>query len=125
MSCCLTIDTWACEAYVSPSTAKRFIQGEPISPENFRNLCQVLGIEEWESLIDWDKSDSTAVDSTALTFKPSDLSAKDELPSKGGLAVTGIFTSAKRFQVEISLEIFKQLLINGSVIIKNTGDPDL
>ncbi len=34
---------WWGEAEVSESTLKRFISGQSISPQNFKNLCEVVG----------------------------------------------------------------------------------
>ncbi len=89
---------WYWDAEVSESTLKRFISGKPISPKNFQSLCEVVGIEEWHSLVDWENSDS----STVAQFS-------EEL--QGAIGVTGVFTSEKKLEVEMALERLQELLM--------------
>ncbi|MDY7003845.1 MAG: hypothetical protein SWX82_07750 [Cyanobacteriota bacterium] len=97
---------WYESAFVSISTLKRFMSGIPISPDSFKKLSEVVGIEEeeWNSLIDEYPSQS-------FTQKKSNF--------KTGVDITGIFTSDKQLEVEIALEHLKQLLINCKVVIYN------
>ena len=113
---------WHTKAYVSPSTLKRFIAGQPISPEKFKSICEVLGIMEWESLVDWENSDVTPL-SPFLEVLNSE-SFTDKESSLKGIGVTGIFTSDKKLEVEMSLEHLKQLLINVKIVIKYAEELD-
>ena len=95
---------WYELAFVSKSTLKRFMSGIPISPDSFKKLSEVVGIEEWNSLIDEYPSQS-------FTQKKSKL--------KTGVGITGIFTLDKKLEIEMALEHLKQLLINCKVVIYN------
>ena len=111
---------WAFNAFVSESTLKRFITGKAISPENFKHLCRVVGIYEWESLVDWEESDSTAL--AQLQGSAGD-ELSEELKSKSSrVSVTGVFTLDKRLEVEMALEHLKQLLLDCKLIIKSAED---
>jgi len=33
-------------------TLKRFWQGEPVEQETFINICQAVGLEHWEEIVD-------------------------------------------------------------------------
>lgn len=114
---------WWDEAEVSESTLKRFTSGRAISPGNFKNLCEVVGIEEWQSLVDWENSDSTAVTQLSKEL-PGNSCREKKLPSKGGIGVTGVFTSDKKLEVEMALERLKQLLIDCKVVIKLAEEPN-
>ncbi|NEP40479.1 MAG: hypothetical protein F6K25_30830 [Okeania sp. SIO2G4] len=95
---------WYESAFVSISTLKRFMSGTSISPDSFKKLSEVVGIEDWNSLIDEYPSQS-------FTHKKSNF--------KTGVGITGIFTLDKKLEVEIALEHLKQLLINCKVVIYN------
>ncbi|NEP90550.1 MAG: hypothetical protein F6K18_29110 [Okeania sp. SIO2C2] len=73
-----------------------------ISPDSFKKLSEVVGIEDWHSLVNWPLSQS-------FTQKKSKF--------KAGVGITGIFTSDKKLEVEIALEYLKQLLINCKFVI--------
>lgn len=52
---------WACqackwyeEANVSLATLKRFTRGKPISDDNFKAICEAVGVG-WEQIVDWEK----------------------------------------------------------------------
>lgn len=95
---------WYKSVFVSISTLKRFMSGIPISPDSFKKLSEVIGIEDWNSLVDWSISQS-------VTQKKSNL--------KTGIGITGIFTLDKKMEVEMALEHLKQLLINCKIVIYN------
>ncbi|MGD1713194.1 hypothetical protein [Dapis sp. BLCC M172] len=114
---------WCYEAYVSESTLKRFISGKPISPKNFQSLCEVVGIKEWHSLVDWENSDSTTVTQFSEEFLGTFLTEKKP-KSKGGIAVTGVFTSEKKLEVEMALERLRELLMECKIVVKTPQEPD-
>lgn len=113
---------WFKQAYVSESTLKRFVRGKPISPENFKNLCKVLGIEEWQTLVDWEESDSTAVPQASGEYPNQDISERKPL-SQSVLTVTGTFNSHRRLEVEMASERLADLLSDSKVNIRETDDP--
>jgi hypothetical protein len=43
---------WYDTANTSLPTLKRFLQGEPIQRETFISLCQAVGLERWEEIVD-------------------------------------------------------------------------
>ncbi len=43
---------WYQTALTSLPTLKRFLQGEPIQQETFIRLCQAVGVEHWEEIVD-------------------------------------------------------------------------
>lgn len=43
---------WYQTALTSLPTLKRFLQGEPIQQETFIRLCQAVGLENWEEIVD-------------------------------------------------------------------------
>jgi len=113
---------WWEEAKVSESTLKRFISGKPISPKNFQSLCEVVGIKEWHSLVDWENSDSTVAQFSEEFL---DASLTEKKPrSKGGIAVTGVFTSEKKLEVEMTLERLRELLMECKIVVKSPQEPD-
>ncbi len=113
---------WYWDAYVSESTLKRFISGKPISVKNFQSLCEVVGIEEWHSLVDWENSDST-VAQFSEEFLVTSLSEKKP-QSKGGIAVTGVFTSEKKLEVEMTLERLRELLMECKIVVKSPQETE-
>ncbi len=115
-----TEEDWWEKAKVSDSTLKRFISGKPISPKNFQSLCEVVGIKEWHSLVDWENSDSTVAQFSEELFGTSLTERKPQ--SKGGIAVTGVFTSEKKLEVEMALERLEELLMECK--IKHPQEPE-
>lgn len=93
---------WYESAFVSKSTLNRFRSGTPISPDYFQSLSKVVGIEEWNSLVDYNSSES-------YTQKKPHL--------KSGVEIIGTFTSDKKLEVERAMENLKQLLINCQIVI--------
>ncbi|NEO53721.1 MAG: hypothetical protein F6K54_11900 [Okeania sp. SIO3B5] len=114
---------WCWEAEVSESTLKRFMNGRPISPKNFQNLCEVVGIKEWHSLVDWENSDSTTVAQFSEELLVTSLTEKKP-QSKGGIAVTGVFTSEKKLEVEMALERLRELLMECKIVVKSPQEPE-
>lgn len=43
---------WYEKAHTTLPTLKRFWQGEPIEQETFINICQAVGLEDWEQIVD-------------------------------------------------------------------------
>lgn len=116
-----TEPAWWGLADTSESTLKRFVSGKAISPENFKNLCEALGIREWEALVDWEASDSTAVAQVSGEY-PNQYISETEPLSQSALTVTGTFNSHQQLEVEMASECLAELLSNAKVIIKETND---
>lgn len=114
---------WCWDAEVSESTLKRFISGRSISPKNFQSLCEVVGIEKWHSLVDWENSDSTTVAQFSEELLGTSLTEKKP-QSKGGIAVTGVFTSEKKLEVEMALERLRELLMECKIVVKPAQEPE-
>lgn len=115
-----TESAWADFAFVSQSTLKRFIAGQPISPQNFISLCETIGIHEWQSLVDWEESDITT---TTQLQGNADNEPFEKLKSKNNrLGVTGVFALDKRLEVQMALEHLKQLLLDCKIVIKRAED---
>ena len=101
----------------------RFISGKPISPKNFQSLCEIVGIKEWHSLVDWENSDSTTVAQFSEEFIDASLSEKKS-QSKGGIAITGIFTLEKKLEVEMALDHLQELLMECKIVVKAAQEPE-
>ena len=102
---------------------KRFISDKPISPKNFQSLCEVVGIKEWHSLVDWENSDSTTV--AQLPEELLATSPTEKKPqSKGGIAVTGVFTSEQKLEVEMALDRLRELLMECKIVVKSAQEPE-
>ncbi|HEY9644213.1 MAG TPA: NB-ARC domain-containing protein [Coleofasciculaceae cyanobacterium] len=43
---------WCQEAFTTLATLRRFWRGEPIQQETFIRICQVVGIERWEEIVE-------------------------------------------------------------------------
>jgi len=43
---------WYKKAHTTLPTLKRFLQGEPVEQETFINICQAVGLEQWEEIVD-------------------------------------------------------------------------
>lgn len=43
---------WYQTALTSQATLKRFLQGEPIEQKTFINICQAVGLEHWQEIVD-------------------------------------------------------------------------
>ena len=124
----LTLEKWAEKTMISQSTIKRFLQGKPLRPDNFKSLCEILDIKdgEWEKLVDWEDLDSTLVEApfSANESLPPSQSQK-ESSSGGNIAITGTFTEEKRQEIEICLEHLRTLMKSCTVTIGVvTGDRD-
>ncbi|NES01843.1 MAG: hypothetical protein F6K22_02770 [Okeania sp. SIO2F4] len=113
---------WYSDADVSESTLKRFIGGKPVSVKNFQSLCKVVGIEDWHSLVDWENSDCT-VAQFSEEFLGTSLTEKKP-QSKGGVAVTGVFTPEKKLEVEMALERLRELLMECKIVVKPAQEPE-
>lgn len=46
-------EVWWLEAEVSQSTLRRFWSGKSIRRDNFIAVCQAVGIEQWQEIVDW------------------------------------------------------------------------
>ncbi|NEO29352.1 MAG: hypothetical protein F6K36_02635 [Symploca sp. SIO3C6] len=55
---CKSAITWADYANVAQSTLKRFWRKEPILEENFKAICQAVGVQNWQDIIDYQQSPS-------------------------------------------------------------------
>ncbi|BAZ18642.1 hypothetical protein NIES4071_105270 (plasmid) [Calothrix sp. NIES-4071] len=102
----------------SESTLKKFLRGDAISAEHFIKLCQVVGIEDWYKLVDWDKNiatDSTKVPKN-LTLSTNQIS--EITKPQSSLTITGIFTEDEQLQINGILVALKKLLSNSQIIIK-------
>ena len=102
---------WTDAAYVSESTLKRFVSGQPVSPDNFKAMCEVLGIDKWQSLIDWQDVDSVTKAAVDELLKSANKNEEPQLNQ--GICLTGVFASAKKIQIEIVLKELKELLLDG------------
>ncbi|NER33867.1 MAG: hypothetical protein F6J93_07430 [Oscillatoria sp. SIO1A7] len=91
-----TREFWSSKAYVSVSTLRRFLSGNPVSSENFIALCEAIGIEDWQSLVDWESSGIEA---------PSTSQAR-----RSSFIVSGTFDDDKRMEIEALLKHLKTLL---------------
>jgi len=56
---------WYQLARTDLSTLKRFRAGEKIREDNFKELCQVVGIEDWENLIDLTSSTDLGINKSS------------------------------------------------------------
>ncbi|MDJ0617055.1 MAG: hypothetical protein QNJ63_09965 [Calothrix sp. MO_192.B10] len=123
-----TSKEWCDLGMSSESTLKRFLKGESISAQHFKNLCNAVGIEEWQKLVDWDDVDSTKVvpeTQKSLITKniTSNNSTSDEnSSSKYGLAVTGVFSADKKLEIETALEAVRNLLLSCHIVMKPQKD---
>jgi transcriptional regulator with XRE-family HTH domain len=105
------------QAFVSSSTLKRFVSGQPVSPGNFKAICEVLGIDEWQSLIDWQDVDSVT---KAAVDELSKSANQDEEPQLNqGICLTGVFASAQKIQIEMVVKELKELLLDGRAKIRS------
>ena len=114
-----TSQDWLDKSMISESTLKRFLQGKPVRASSFIDLCNALGISEWQELVEWTSiykpdDDSTRVD---FHFSKESLEKSDSTELKQTLAVTGVFTEDKRLQIEAALEVLKSLLLSSQVFI--------
>lgn len=44
---------WYIEADISKATLWRFWSQHPIRASNFMRLCEIVGIDDWQSLVEW------------------------------------------------------------------------
>ena len=108
-----TSPEWINMAHTSESTLKRFLRGEKISSDHFISICEAVGIEEWQKLVDWEDNDSTRVGSFPT---PTATAQKTEQKIRG-IAVSGTFSQEKKQEIEAVLELLKTLLSTCNVII--------
>ncbi|MEO1428509.1 MAG: hypothetical protein AAFV71_05460 [Cyanobacteria bacterium J06633_8] len=118
-----TSKRWARMADSSESTLKRFLRGEAISAEHFMNLCKAVGIEDWQSLVDWKSVDRDSTRVTSKLYSKSlSQSETERQKTKYSLTVTGIFTEDQKLQIEGILEALKKLLSNTDIVFKSQND---
>ena len=114
---------WIDLAFTSESTLKRFFKGERISIDTFKAISQVVGIEEWQQLVDWEDDDKSLASPLSETLPPQALEksqAQTPLPGvkKGLIAITGIFDESKYQEIQVALENLQQLLAKHNVTIQ-------
>lgn len=114
---------WIDLAFTSESTLKRFFKGERISMDTFKAISQVVGIEEWQQLVDWEDDDNNLALPLSETSPPQLLEisqAQTTLPGvkKGLIAITGIFDESKYQEIQVALENLQQLLAKHNVTIQ-------
>ena len=109
----------ASSAYVSESTVKRFASGKSISAENFKMLCKVLGIEEWECITDTPDLDGKRVPHAIQTTP--ELATEEET---GTVSIIGNFEKNKQRQIRVAVEMLKSLLMVGTVQANIAFDED-
>lgn len=104
----------------SESTLKRFLKGEAISADHFKALCRAIGIEEWQSLVDWPDMDmdGKVVLPPFLESEKTPTKTENNSSSKYGLAVTGVFSADKKLEIEAALEAIKNLLLTSQIVMK-------
>ena len=54
-----TAQVWVDLACTSPATLKRFWSGISINSDTFQDICEAVGVENWESIADWSNWDNT------------------------------------------------------------------
>lgn len=108
------------EAYVSNSTLKRFLNGTPISIENFQSIFKALGIEEWQAYADWgeETQDSTRVIDFAQcdTIDNPPTESEGSNSSGGFLAIGGISPSSLK-AIKMVLDTLKETLLKCNVTV--------
>jgi NAD-dependent DNA ligase len=117
---------WWCEtqAYVSPSTLKRFLKGDKISIDNFRSIVEALGIEEWKAYVDWgDENDSTQVVSLPQhpIFECPPTGSDRSNPCVGFFASGGINPSDLQ-AIEVVIDRLKGTLLKCNVTISQAEE---
>lgn len=103
-------------AYLAEPTIKRFISGKGVSKSSFQQICNVLGLDDWENLI------AETPDSIQQPYKPKTEETGSTESIKGSIAISGVFTENKQRQIRSTLEMLKKLLLDGDFII--TMDED-
>lgn len=116
----LTYEKLAGRAYLSVSTVKRFARGQQISVDSFKHLCRVLGLEDWQRLVEGIDSDSAKVPCQDLS--PPQQEEVGIREAVGTLAVRGTFSQSKQLQIATTLEVLKDLLLDGKVRISPCAD---
>ena len=116
-----TSKKWTNEAMSSESTLKRFLKGEAISSEHFINLCQAIGVEDWQSIVDWEASD---IDSTRVNSNPNftNSSKEETIKTKYSLTVSGIFTEDDKSQIKGLLRALEKFLSNAYIVFEPSED---
>ena len=114
---------WLEKSMVSESTLKRFLRGEAVSSDIFIALCQAVGLEDWQGLVDWEDKDSTRVASPSqaepsLPHESPDSSEPSRVHSgKRSLVLSGVFDEDTQLEVEALLEHLQRLLKKSTVTI--------
>jgi hypothetical protein len=109
-----TSNEWVQTAKASQSTLKRFLKGEAISIDCFISLCNALGIEEWQKLVDWEDNDSTRVHREPSENYPAQ---PEPVEPKRALVVTGCFTESQKEKVKLLVEALKKALTEADIIV--------
>jgi hypothetical protein len=111
-----TSKVWAETGMSSESTLKRLLRGEAISADHFIRLCQAVGIEDWQGLVDWhnDKDSTRVPESHPL----SNSETPETATPRYSLTVTGIFTEDQKLQIEGLLEVLGKLISKSEIFIK-------
>ncbi|BAZ18641.1 NB-ARC domain-containing protein (plasmid) [Calothrix sp. NIES-4071] len=111
-----TSPDWKQQCGISQSTLSRFLNKKPISLQNFISVCKAVGIEDWQSIADFERS----IDSTIVLNHPT-LSKKqilDITEPRYSLTITGIFTEQQRLQVDGIVTLLEKLLSNPYIIVQ-------
>ena len=111
----LTYEGLASRAYVSVSTVKRFARGERISVDSFKHLCSVLGLEDWQCLVE-----GIDLDGARVSCQDPSPPQQDEVQVEtavGAIAVTGVFSKNAELQIEATLVLLQELLLESKVHI--------
>ncbi|HEY9711221.1 MAG TPA: hypothetical protein V6D48_23635 [Oculatellaceae cyanobacterium] len=45
-------DVWCQDAHTTRATLKRFWQREPVQQDTFIGICQAVGLERWQEIVD-------------------------------------------------------------------------
>ena len=112
----ISLEKLAEKSFLSTATVKRFASGKSVSVSSFKAICDVLGIDDWDEIQDQIKSKSDV---------KSDISTSSENKGSGTIAVSGTFSEDKQRQVKATLEMLRQLLLDGTIFIHfDEDDPD-
>jgi hypothetical protein len=109
---------WSYRANASESTLKRFLRGDAISIDCFVSLCSVLGIEDWQSLVDWEAQDIELKESLSPVCTESSLPLSEQVAAKCSFVLSGVFEEDVRLEVEAMFAHLQSLLNKSTVTIK-------
>ena len=105
---------WCEQAEVSESTLKRFLRRKRISADNFINICDAVGIKDWQRLAGLEEYDTNENNPTET----------QAMQPQYALTVNGVFAKEQKLQVETILEVLKNLLLNPQIVIKSQNGID-